>query len=207
MHLPAGSSLLACSLVNDTTTTPSIIHTTASTQQMHDHGFCCENSCPGCTHCHLETETSWAFRGAAKLASPMQSWGTHQCRIVAVFAAGKVAGNAGMWVYVCSNRLSFGSSVGRFSASSVYKNLEKLSEKRVVMDEEMDQEVAETHRTQVHAPFPTCLAQGINVTSNSRFPRVGYLYPWVLPLQVRSEERRVGKECTSWCRSRWSPYH
>ena len=22
---------------------------------------------------------------------------------------------------------------------------------------------------------------------------------------VRSEERRVGKECTSWCRSRWSP--
>ena len=27
---------------------------------------------------------------------------------------------------------------------------------------------------------------------------------WFLP---RSEERRVGKECTSWCRSRWSPYH
>ena len=23
----------------------------------------------------------------------------------------------------------------------------------------------------------------------------------------RSEERRVGKECTSWCRYRWSPYH
>ena len=23
----------------------------------------------------------------------------------------------------------------------------------------------------------------------------------------RSEERRVGKECTAWCRSRWSPYH
>ena len=25
--------------------------------------------------------------------------------------------------------------------------------------------------------------------------------------EARSEERRVGKECTSWCRSRWSPYH
>ena len=24
---------------------------------------------------------------------------------------------------------------------------------------------------------------------------------------TRSEERRVGKECTSVCRSRWSPYH
>ena len=23
----------------------------------------------------------------------------------------------------------------------------------------------------------------------------------------RSEERRVGKECASMCRSRWSPYH
>src|SRR3546814_18820012 len=26
-------------------------------------------------------------------------------------------------------------------------------------------------------------------------------------LQQRSEERRVGKECVSTCRSRWSPYH
>src|SRR3546814_5162352 len=25
--------------------------------------------------------------------------------------------------------------------------------------------------------------------------------------QPRSEERRVGKECVSTCRSRWSPYH
>src|SRR3546814_3993198 len=26
-------------------------------------------------------------------------------------------------------------------------------------------------------------------------------------LDMRSEERRVGKECVSTCRSRWSPYH
>src|SRR3546814_5177189 len=26
-------------------------------------------------------------------------------------------------------------------------------------------------------------------------------------LVVRSEERRVGKECVSTCKSRWSPYH
>ena len=25
--------------------------------------------------------------------------------------------------------------------------------------------------------------------------------------ELRSEERRVGKECTIQCRSRWSPYH
>ena len=26
-------------------------------------------------------------------------------------------------------------------------------------------------------------------------------------INIRSEERRVGKECVSTCRSRWSPYH
>src|SRR3546814_15672466 len=28
-----------------------------------------------------------------------------------------------------------------------------------------------------------------------------------LTVRFRSEERRVGKECDSTCRSRWSPYH
>src|SRR3546814_11414480 len=29
----------------------------------------------------------------------------------------------------------------------------------------------------------------------------------VVGAQARSEQRRVGKECVSTCRSRWSPYH
>src|SRR3546814_2827297 len=29
----------------------------------------------------------------------------------------------------------------------------------------------------------------------------------IAPHAARSEERRVGKECVSTCRSRWSPYH
>src|SRR3546814_18154502 len=29
----------------------------------------------------------------------------------------------------------------------------------------------------------------------------------LLDNEVRSEERRVGKECVSKCRSRWTPYH
>src|SRR3546814_17510857 len=28
-----------------------------------------------------------------------------------------------------------------------------------------------------------------------------------LPFDIRSEERRVGKECVSTCRYRWVPYH
>src|SRR3546814_17430948 len=35
--------------------------------------------------------------------------------------------------------------------------------------------------------------------------------PWLWELatqqKLRSEERRVGKECVSTCRSRWTPYH
>src|SRR3546814_15646373 len=37
---------------------------------------------------------------------------------------------------------------------------------------------------------------GVRMTSGSAFLR-----------DFRSEERRVGKECVSTCRSRWSPYH
>ena len=29
----------------------------------------------------------------------------------------------------------------------------------------------------------------------------------IMTKEARSEERRVGKECASMCRSRWSPYH
>src|SRR3546814_4207096 len=37
-------------------------------------------------------------------------------------------------------------------------------------------------------------------------PRPAVLETAALPTE-RSEERRVGKECVSTCRSRWSPYH
>src|SRR3546814_13750811 len=43
----------------------------------------------------------------------------------------------------------------------------------------------------------------LSVIDGSR-PRV---MPMVLGHEARSEERRVGKECVSTCRSRWSTYH
>src|SRR3546814_12725947 len=36
---------------------------------------------------------------------------------------------------------------------------------------------------------------------------LGFDVPADLTVVGRSEERRVGKECVSTCRSRWSPYH
>src|SRR3546814_13203593 len=40
-----------------------------------------------------------------------------------------------------------------------------------------------------------------------RGPRDGEASAPVLSGCLRSEERRVGKECVSTCSSRWSPYH
>src|SRR3546814_15632196 len=38
-------------------------------------------------------------------------------------------------------------------------------------------------------------------------PAKNHWRSWSLRVLGRSEERRVGKECVSTCRSRWSPYH
>src|SRR3546814_2317449 len=37
--------------------------------------------------------------------------------------------------------------------------------------------------------------------------KVADMYVALQSARSRSEERRVGKECVSTCRSRWSPYH
>src|SRR3546814_7115933 len=49
-------------------------------------------------------------------------------------------------------------------------------------------------------------------TLASKRPALYWTSPATLPPmpareKSRSEERRVGKECVSTCRSRWSPYH
>src|SRR3546814_1513026 len=58
--------------------------------------------------------------------------------------------------------------------------------------------------------------QAISLSSHEdgkgcRRPCPGALFHWcgraTYALRVRSEERRVGKECVSKCRSRGSPYH
>src|SRR3546814_9675798 len=45
------------------------------------------------------------------------------------------------------------------------------------------------------------------VVSRSSLPKFSRSTPSSSPRAPRSEERRVGKECVSTCRSRWSPYH
>src|SRR3546814_19069869 len=54
----------------------------------------------------------------------------------------------------------------------------------------------------------TELSASVNIPLNADFENgfsddIGQLQDNI----TRSEERRVGKECVSTCRSRWSPYH
>src|SRR3546814_11065816 len=50
-------------------------------------------------------------------------------------------------------------------------------------------------------PLPATDGSTVDLAALSGLTVV-YAYP-----RTRSEERRVGKECVSTCRSRWSPYH
>src|SRR3546814_8184061 len=47
---------------------------------------------------------------------------------------------------------------------------------------------------------------GVYATENERFYQL-YTAGTLDIHEYRSEERRVGNECVSRCRSRWSPYH
>src|SRR3546814_1667525 len=53
-----------------------------------------------------------------------------------------------------------------------------------------------SHSERVQALVTSFASTGIDAQASSDIERT-----------PRSEERRVGKECVSTCRSRWSPYH
>src|SRR3546814_2040595 len=60
------------------------------------------------------------------------------------------------------------------------------------------------------APFAGAMGAGGSVVANLSPDAVKNQFTQVrsvAELDNRSEERRVGKECVSPCRSRWSPYH
>src|SRR3546814_14376908 len=63
--------------------------------------------------------------------------------------------------------------------------------------------VDQTTMTTVVVPDPDGLTTGFQ----DRLDEENQIFAKVDAVTWRSEERRVGKECGSTCRSRWSPYH
>ena len=61
--------------------------------------------------------------------------------------------------------------------------------------------------------FSSCVKDTLYDTPHPDYGKIAVTADWSargegidIPA-TRSEERRVGKECASMCRSRWSPYH
>src|SRR3546814_19984040 len=69
-----------------------------------------------------------------------------------------------------------------------------------VIDESFDAKASYWSRTKFRANI---VQDGASEGVNAVFSAL----PFDAMALMRSEERRVGKECVSTCRSRWSPYH
>ena len=76
-----------------------------------------------------------------------------------------------------------------------------------------DKEMSEPQTIELRR-YPSRKLYNKNSSSYVRLPEVAEMVRRGANIRVedtetgaRSEERRVGKECLSVCRSRWSPYH
>src|SRR3546814_8195860 len=59
----------------------------------------------------------------------------------------------------------------------------------------------------LQASSSLCIQLKVSPTLWPHAPFLPFTSPKTWWRRTRSEERRVGKECVSTCRSRWSPYH
>src|SRR3546814_11809254 len=90
---------------------------------------------------------------------------------------------------VCSSDLAFEAAVdlARHLAPGIVKAVENVGDRLAVL---RDEEILHRHQLGNRETV-------VNFDQVELFARIG----------DRSEERRVGKECVSTCRSRWSPKH
>src|SRR3546814_14254362 len=105
---------------------------------------------------------------------------------------------------VCSSDLNTvgadGTRVAPFSTVSVYKGIIELA---TIFD-------VQQSGIELVSELKEREAEAIDLARSLNLPEVSAVF-WFSSTSIkadpRSEERRVGKECVSTCRSRWSPYH
>src|SRR3546814_19305950 len=77
----------------------------------------------------------------------------------------------------------------------------------IYLDQRIFDQASERCRSETVLQLLTALP-GVEIARAHQTLTIGSADPDVASqLNISSEERRVGKECVSTCRSRWSPYH
>ena len=87
-------------------------------------------------------------------------------------------------------------------ATDIFRNRQQIAERLTLVRDQLPSNV-----TPQMGPINSIMGQILlfAITSDTADPmQVREIADFVVR---RSEERRVGKECLCWCRSRWSPYH
>src|SRR3546814_658804 len=98
------------------------------------------------------------------------------------------------------------------SANKPQLKLTVVSQEREVLTANVDSLTAVTSEGELtvlpgHIPLFSQLVTGVFVYRQGKEEHSIVISKGFLDVAPRSEERRVGKECVSTCRSRWSPYH
>src|SRR3546814_15000206 len=96
---------------------------------------------------------------------------------------------------VCSSDL--GRILEHVDLLTVAIHIDHVDDRRARRGVPGDRDIAELERIGMQEPHPIA-----EILRLSLIVEMGHDI-----LATRSEERRVGKECVSTCRSRWSPYH
>src|SRR3546814_2120696 len=99
-----------------------------------------------------------------------------------------------MFVFFFKQKTAYEMRISDWSSDVCSSDLIDIIHQNITRSQDTQQKYQNTYSSSSF-PFPLlCCVQRRVQSFESSFGR-------------RSEERRVGKECVSTCRSRWSPYH
>src|SRR3546814_15653677 len=96
-----------------------------------------------------------------------------------------------------------------FPYTTLFRSMERIEEARGLIDQTMLDRARRHIEARLDDPrlTPTAICIAVGTSRSNLYHLFRHWGGIARYVQERSEERRVGKECVSTCRSRWSPYH